>query len=235
MKGASEKPAVSSLILASGSPRRREIIGAAEARVALRPAFGEEPRPASGEHPEDYALRAALAKLGDGGQDQEQDRAPSIGGDVVIVSADTVVALDGEIFGKPRDEAEAREMLRRLRNRWHIVITAVAVRAEDGRTAADCETSRVLTRDYADDEMERSIALGAPFDKAGGYAVQDARFAPVVRVDGCYLNAVGLPLCLLRTLIGRLGLRLRLRPPARIPYYEKCADCKLAPVREDGE
>ena len=232
MNGASPKPAVSSLILASGSPRRREIIGAADARVSLRLAFGEEPRPADGEPPEIYALRAALAKLGDGGQDR--DRAPS-GGGIIVVSADTVVALDGEIFGKPRGADEARGMLRRLRNRWHVVVTAVAVRAEDGRTAADCETSRVLTRDYSDDEMERSIALGAPFDKAGGYAVQDDRFAPVVRVDGCYLNAVGLPLCLLRTLTDRLGLRLRLRPPARIPYYEKCADCKLAPVREDGE
>ena len=232
MKDAAPKPAAAPLILASGSPRRREIIiGAADARVEVRAAFGEEPRPADGESPENYALRSALAKLGGGGGEQDQS-----GGGAIIVSADTVVALDGEIFGKPRDDAEARDMLRRLRKRWHIVVTAVAVRADgDGRTAADCEISRILTRDYPDCEMERSIARGDPFDKAGGYAVQDDRFAPVVRVEGCYLNAVGLPLCLLQALIGRLGRRLRLRPRARIPYYGRCADCKLAPVREDGE
>lgn len=231
MNDVAPNPAAAPLILASGSPRRREIIiGAADARVEVRAAFGEEPRPADGESPENYALRSALAKLGDGG---EQDQS---NGGAIIVSADTVVAVDGEIFGKPRDEAEAREMLRRLRNRWHIVVTAVAVRADgDGRIAADCETSRILTRDYSDGEIERSIARGDPFDKAGGYAVQDDRFAPVVRVDGCYLNAVGLPLCLLQALIERLGRRLRLRPRARIPYYGRCADCKLAPVREDGE
>ena len=230
MKDAERKPVVAELVLASGSPRRREIIiGAADARVEVRAAFGEEPRPADGESPENYALRSALAKLGGGEQDQDQ----SAGG-AIIVSADTVVAVDGEIFGKPRDEAEARETLRRLRNRWHVVVTAAAVRG-GGRIAADCEISRILTRDYSDCEMERSIARGDPFDKAGGYAVQDDRFAPVVRVEGCYLNAVGLPLCLLRALIGRLGRCLRLRPRARIPYYGRCADCKLAPVLEDGE
>ena len=228
MNDAAPQPAAASLILASGSPRRREIIGGAAARVTLRPAFGDEPRPADGEPPENYALRSALAKLGGGERDQSAAAA-------IIVSADTVVALDGEIFGKPRDEAEARGMLRRLRNRRHDVVTAVAVRAPDGRTAADREISGILTRDYSDAGIERSIALGAPFDKAGGYAVQDDRFAPVVRVDGCYLNAVGLPLCLLRTLIARLGLRLRLRPPARIPYYGRCADCKLAPAPEDAK
>ena len=213
------------LTLASSSPRRREIILAAIAGdVDVRAALGDEPRPADGESPERYAVRSALAKIGD---------ANSAAPNEIIAAADTVVALDGEIFGKPNDADEARIMLRRLRNGWHRVVTGVAVLDERGHAAADCETSRILTRDYSDGDIERYIALGEPFDKAGGYAVQDDQFAPVSRVEGCYLNAVGLPLCLLRTLIERLGRRLRLRPPARIPYYERCADCKLAPAPED--
>ena len=218
-------PDAAKLTLASTSPRRREIILAAVAGdVAVRAALGDEPRPAAGESPERYAVRSALAKLGDGGRAAPNE---------IIAAADTVVAMDGEIFGKPSDADDARTTLRRLRNRWHRVVTGVAVLDERGIAAADTETSRILTRAYSDGDIERWIALGAPFDKAGGYAIQDDRFAPVSRVDGCYLNAVGLPLCLLRTLIARLGRRLRLRPPARIPYYERCADCKLAPAPED--
>lgn len=213
------------LTLASTSPRRREIIRAAVAGpVAVRASLGDEPRPAAGETPERYAVRSALAKLGDGTRAAPNE---------IIAAADTVVAVDGEIFGKPTDADDARTTLRRLRNRWHRVVTGVAVLDENARIATDCETSHILTRAYTDGEIERYIALGEPFDKAGGYAIQDDRFAPVSRVDGCYLNAVGLPLCLLRTLIALLGRRLRLRARARIPYYERCADCKLAPAPED--
>ena len=219
-------PDILRLILASTSPRRREIIRAAVVGAEVRASLGEEPRPEAGESPEDYVVRAALAKLGDG------ERAPANG---VIASADTVVALGGEIFGKPQDESEARDMLRCLRNRWHRVITGVAVLDENGRTAADRETSHILTRGYSDADIERYIALREPFDKAGAYAVQDDRFAPVERVEGCYLNVVGLPPCLLVALIERLGRRLRLRAAARIPYYERCADCKLAPAPEDAK
>ena len=226
MSESSADTGIMRLILASTSPRRREIIRAAAAGASVRASLGEEPRPTAGESPEDYVVRAALAKLGDG------ERAPANG---VVVAADTVVALGGEIFGKPRDESEARTMLRRLRNRWHRVITGVAVLDENGRTAADREISHILTRDYSDADIERYIALREPFDKAGAYAVQDDRFAPVERVEGCYLNVVGLPPCLLRALIGRLGRRLRLRAADRIPYYERCADCKLTPAPEDGQ
>ena len=213
------------LTLASTSPRRREIVLAAAAcPVSIRASLGDEPRPAAGESPERYAVRSALAKLGEGGRAAPNE---------IIAAADTVVAADGEIFGKPKDADDARTTLRRLRNRWHRVVTGVAVLDERGRTAADHETTRILTRAYSDGAIERYIALGEPFDKAGGYAIQDDRFAPVSRVAGCYMNAVGLPLCLLRTLIGRLGRRLELRPPARIPYYERCADCQLAPAPED--
>ena len=215
------------LILASTSPRRREIVGAAVGRVEIRPAVGDEPRPEAGEPSEKYVVRAALAKLGGDGA-----RAPA---NAVLIAADTVVAMDGEIFGKPRDAAEARTMLRRLRNRRHSVLTGVAAADESGRTAADCEASEILTRAYSDADIERYIALGEPFDKAGGYAVQDDRFAPVKRVEGCYLNVVGLPLCLLRTLTARLGRRVQLRPSARIPYYDRCADCKLTSAPEGDE
>ena len=161
-------PDAAKLTLASTSPRRREIIRAAVAgAVDVRAALGDEPRPAAGESPERYAVRSALAKLGDGGRAAPNE---------IIAAADTVVAMDGEIFGKPTDADDARTTLRRLRNRWHRVVTGVAVLDERGLAAADTETSRILTRAYSDGDIERWIALGAPFDKAGGYAIQDDRF-----------------------------------------------------------
>ena len=99
-----------------------------------------------------------------------------------------------------------------------------------GRVRTGGETSSVLTRDYSDESIEAYIASGEPFDKAGGYAAQDEEFCPVVRVEGCYLNVVGLPLCLLETLMAGFGRRLELRPPRAIPYYDRCEGCKLAGV-----
>ena len=177
-----------------------------------------------GETPEEYVTRSAIAKLGDGAWGV---------GEGWLVSADTVVALDDEILGKPISDEEARDMLRRLRNRRHQVITGVAaLNTGSGRLHSETETSNVLTRDYSDESIEAYIARREPFDKAGAYAVQDDTLSPVIRVEGCYLNVVGLPLCLLAASLRGLGAEPKLRPLDQIPYYDRCTDCRLEGVLE---
>ena len=210
--------------LLSSSPRRREIVSAFRVRVGVAGSRGAEPVPQQGEAPHDYVVRCAVAKLGTWPFDSEAG---------CLVSADTVVALDGEVLGKPESDQDARSMLRRLRNRRHEVVTGVAVRdSETGRTVTGWEASSVLTRDYSDEEIEKYIALGEPLDKAGGYAVQDGDFAPVSNVKGCYLNVVGLPLCLLLRLLRGVGVEAKLRPLNEVPYYDRCTDCKLGTYLE---
>ena len=205
--------------LLSSSPRRREIVTAFRARVDVAGSRGEEPISLDGEAPADYVVRCAVAKLGAGPFDSKSG---------CLVSADTVVALDGDILGKPESDGHAREMLRRLRNRRHEVVTGVAVlEPTTGRVVTGSESSAVLTRDYSDEEIDKYVARREPLDKAGGYAVQDGDFAPVSNVKGCYLNVVGLPLCLLLDLLRKVDVEAKLRPLNEVPYYGRCTDCKL--------
>ena len=163
--------------------------------------------------------RSALAKLGEGAWSAD---------DGWLVSADTVVALDGEILGKPNSVEEARDMLTRLRNRRHEVVTGISVlNPKSGMGLVETETSDIFTRNYSDEAIETYIARGEPFDKAGAYAVQDDEFNPVTRVDGCYLNVVGLPLCLLIRSLDILGAKPKLRPFNQIPYHDRCRDCRM--------
>ncbi|MXY20651.1 MAG: septum formation protein Maf [Dehalococcoidia bacterium] len=210
--------------LLSSSPRRRELIKSLMNPVSISGSRGEEPRPAAGEIAEKYVIRSAIAKLG--------ERSWS-GGDGWLVSADTVVVLDGDILGKPNSDEEARAMLTRLRDRRHQVVTGIAV-ADAGSWQMRCEveTSDIYTRNYSDEDIEAYIARREPFDKAGAYAVQDDEFDPVIRVDGCYLNVVGLPMCLLVAALDTLGARPKLRPLDQIPYYDRCSDCRLQAVSE---
>lgn len=210
--------------LLSSSPRRRELIASLLNPLSISGSRGEEPRPDASDPPEKYVIRSAIAKLGDGKRRSDEG---------CLVSADTIVALDGEIFGKPNSDEEARDMLRRLRNRRHQVITGVAVLdTESGRLRYETDASDIYTRDYSDQDIEKYIARREPFDKAGAYAVQDDAFNPVIRVEGCYLNVVGLPLCLLVKLLRRLDADPRLRPLDQIPYYDRCADCRLQTALE---
>ena len=222
MGGANDKARTKARVkLLSGSARRREIVGGAFMDAVIEGSRGEEPRPDVGEPATEYVVRSALAKLGNGGASQNPD-----GG--VLLSADTIVALDGEILGKPSDADEARSMLERLSDGWHQVITGVAVMdAATGRILTGVETSDVRTRAFSDADIAAYVASGEPFDKAGGYAVQDEDFHPVRRFDGCYLNIVGLPMCAVMELMGRLGAAPELRRLEGIPYYEGCRDCRL--------
>jgi septum formation protein len=130
--------------------------------------------------------------------------------DHLVITADTTVLLDGKVLGKPRDRDHARELLLSLRNRWHHVVTGVAVcRLSDGKPeiySASC-TTPVLMRPYSEEEIAAYIATGDPLDKAGAYGIQHSDFQPTERINGCYLNVVGLPLCILVDLLARFDVQ----------------------------
>lgn len=176
---------VSSLVLASNSPRRRQLLALTGREFIVRPAsIDEQPHPA--EAPGDYVLRLAMEKA----------QAAANGSSSLVIGSDTTVALGMEILGKPADAAEARAMLTKLRGREHTVYTAVAVLdPQSGQLRAELCASRVPMRSYADAEMEAYIDSGDPLDKAGAYAIQHSEFHPVEGFSGCYASVMGLPLC----------------------------------------
>jgi septum formation protein len=190
-------PATVPFVLASGSPRRRELLQALGAVFEVRPADVDE-TPRADETPEAMARRLAAAKAA--AFATEADGA-------LVLAADTVVVLDGEALGKPRDAEENRRFLARLAGRWHQVITAhQLVRGPQARAVA--VTTEVRLRDLSAREVERWAASGAGLDKAGGYAIQDLGAALVADVRGCYTNVVGLSLPAVVREAERLGVRL---------------------------
>lgn len=207
------------LVLASGSPRRRELVAAFDSPFDVVAADIEEGAPTAGEAPEEFVLRLSGAK------------AAGVAGRVrhaIVLAADTVVALDGEVLGKPADNAAATAMLHRLRGRPHRVVTGVtALDVESGQRLQTSKSTDVTMRRYSDAEVEDYVSSGEPLDKAGGYAVQDSSFLPAERVDGCYLNVVGLPMCEAVELLAGLGARIEIRRDWRPP--EQCRDCPLGP------
>jgi septum formation protein len=172
------------LVLASASPRRREMLTRLGLRFRVAPAdIAEVPRP--GESAEAFALRAAREKA-----DAVAAREPA----AVVLAADTVVVLDGAILGKPRDLAEARAMVGGLSGRSHVVSTAYCLRAPAGARERVVST-RVTMKAIRPWELEAYLALGEWADKAGGYGIQEGAAHLVSAVDGSYTNVVGLPLC----------------------------------------
>ncbi len=185
------------IVLASGSPRRRELIGLGGWEVDIRPAgVDESPRPA--ETAERLTRRLADAKA---------DAARLAPGEVVL-AADTVVADGAQLLGKPADQAEAGRMLERLSGRTHRVITSITLRAADGRVVHDSCELTVPMRAYDDLELRHYLASGDSLDKAGGYGIQDGRFDPVDResLEGCFANVMGLPVCHVVRNLRRLGV-----------------------------
>ena len=181
------------LILASNSPRRRELLENAGFQFDVRPSGIEETR-LPGEPPEDFARRLARDKALDVAK---QSKLGSL-----VLGADTVVAVNGQILEKPVDAADATRMLRTLSGRTHRVITGVClVRAPESVLAWTHETTSVTFRNLSDDEIGSYVASGEPFDKAGGYAIQGlaSRFVP--RIEGCYFNVVGLPIPLVYEIV----------------------------------
>jgi septum formation protein len=191
------------LLLASGSPRRRELLHVLGLpfRVAVPP--GEETTAPSDDARCQASNLARMKALSLAGRNT---------GDL-IVAADTLVVLDGRVLGKPEGVASARRVLRALRGRQHQVITGLAILppSTDAPSVQAVET-QVWMRPYRDDEIAAYVARGEPFDKAGSYAIQDPLFRPVERIEGCYANVMGLPLCHLFCALKRAGVTLPATP-----------------------
>lgn len=183
------------IILASGSPRRRELTEMLGLDIRIIPAVGEELAPV-GAPPEEVVQALARAKC--------EEVSPNCTPGEVCVAADTIVWLDGRILGKPHSENEAREMLSALRGRTHEVYTGVAV-YRDGVIATDAERTRVRFRDITDEEIEAYIATGEPMDKAGAYGAQGKGAVFVEGIEGDFFNVMGLPLCLLDRMLKDIG------------------------------
>ncbi|MFL7792454.1 MAG: nucleoside triphosphate pyrophosphatase [Anaerolineae bacterium] len=171
------------LLLASQSPRRRELLALLGLPFEIAAPDIDE-APLAGESPPELAARLSQAKA------QACFNSHSI-----VIACDTIVAHEGQVMGKPRDTDEASEMLHRLRGQPHSVYTAITLLEEASSTLTDVAETRVVMRAYTDDELVAYVASGDPMDKAGAYAIQHRRFAPVSEVQGCYANVMGLPLC----------------------------------------
>lgn len=185
------------LILASDSPRRRELLERLGLKVVVQPANVDE-SPYPDEIPAAYALRVAAAKLD----------AVNAGPEIAVVAADTVVILGDQILGKPKDRANARAMLRGLSGRTHQVITASVVRWGN-REARDLATADVRFRPFSPEILEWYVNTAEWADKAGGYAVQGKGALLVERLEGNVQGVVGLPLASLPELFARVGLVLK--------------------------
>ncbi len=199
------------LVLASASPRRRELLALLGVRFDVVAADIDEAIAAESPRAlvETLARQKALAVA---------TRLPSS----LVLGADTVVVLDGHVLGKPGDPSEARAMLAALRGRSHEVSTGVAlVRGEFSRVSS--VTTAVWMRAYSDLEVDRYVARGpsddGPYDKAGSYALQDATFAPVAEASGCVCSVIGLPLWTVRQALRGAGVETSVPPLAR------CAGC----------
>ena len=183
------------LVLASGSPRRREILDLLGLKHEVRPPDVDE-QLRSGEEPGVQARRLAVEKASSTAGD----------GDDLILAADTLVVLGDEILGKPVDEADALRMLMKLQGGRHEVHTGLALRFDD-RIESDVAVTRVWFRSLDAAECEEYVASGEPLDKAGAYGIQGLGAVLVQRIEGEYFNVMGLPVQLLLSLLARFGLR----------------------------
>jgi nucleoside triphosphate pyrophosphatase len=221
MRGTPLRRGAGGLVLASASPRRRHLLQVLGVPFAVDVADIDE-TPRTGEAPDAYASRLARTKALTVAQRRPGD---------AVLGADSVAVLDGQILGKPRDADDARVTLRALRGRDHLVLTGIALAVTGDVLAESATTTAVWMRPYDGAEIERYIGTGRPFDKAGSYAIQDAEFRPVERIDGCYPNVVGLPLCEVRRALVTIGL-LAADAGAEAPPGRACGLCERARAAE---
>ena len=189
------------LFLASSSPRRRQLLGAAGIAFEQVVAPVDEDALTEG-------YRGPLEQLGEFLSRAKALAARNIlraeGRAGLVLASDTTVLLDGRSLPKPRDLEEAELMLRTLRGREHIVATGVALMATlSDHVLAGTSATRVLMRDYGEEEIADYVATGDPLDKAGAYSIQHPHFQPVAAVRGCHLGVIGLPVCLVAAMLGR--------------------------------
>lgn len=175
---------MSELVLASASPRRRELLAQIGVACRVQPAAIDE-TPHAGEAPADYVLRVAKEKAA--------AVAASLSPAVPVLAADTTVVIEDDVLGKPADAMDALAMLARLSGRTHEVMTAVCL-ALDGALHSECVTTEVTFVSLDRETCEAYLATDEPWDKAGAYAIQGRGAVLVKRIHGSYSNVVGLPL-----------------------------------------
>lgn len=179
------------VVLASGSPRRRELLGQMGiTEFEVLPARGEETAP-TGLTPAELVRHLAL---------QKAREVAALRPDALVIGADTVVVLDGAVLGKPKDEADAKRMLAALSGRSHEVYTGLAVLC-GGREYGHAERTEVTFRDMTGAEIAAYVATGEPMDKAGAYGIQGRACVFIRGIRGDYYNVVGLPVCALHELL----------------------------------
>ncbi len=187
------------IILASSSPRRQSLLknlGLCFSTISTNIDESFLPQ----ESPRDAVRRLARLKA---------ERAiPVLEEDCLLITADTIVVLDGEIMGKPGSEDDALEMLTRLSGRCHEVITAVCLRTRAGGCEVEDETTRVYFRPLSKEEILSYIASGEPADKAGAYGIQGQGGLLIERIEGCFFNVVGLPISRLYLMLKKHGINL---------------------------
>lgn len=181
------------IILASASPRRRELLTAAGFPFDVVVADVDE-SVIAGERPDEYVRRVARMKA----QAVSRDRP-----DALVLGADTTVVIDGDVLAKPADDEEAARMLQRLSGREHVVLTGVAAISPMGESEAVAET-RVWMRALTDAEIREYVRSGEPRDKAGAYAIQGLASRFISRIEGEYTNVVGLPIAVVDSLLREL-------------------------------
>ena len=189
------KEVILMIILASASPRRKEILEKADMEFEIKPA-SKEINPPSDTPPSDYVVLSASAKAREIAEKYAEK------GDIVI-GADTIVVYDNKKLGKPRDEHDAFTMLKALSGRTHCVYTGYSL-IKDGEEIVGHSVTEVVFRDLSDDEITSYVATREPLDKAGGYAIQGKGSVFVKKINGDYYNVVGLPLCEIYSIIKSL-------------------------------
>jgi nucleoside triphosphate pyrophosphatase len=194
------------LVLASASPRRQELLRQAGIVFTVQPAHIDE-TPLVGESPRAYAERLAREKALTVWKIRPKD---------LVLGADTIVVVDEEILGKPRDADDATRMLRLLSSRTHDVITAVCVvkpvhpepTTDNRKLITAFESTRVIMAEISDEEIRAYIATGEPMDKAGAYAIQGMASRWIPRIEGDYSNVVGLPIALVHRMLRELQQKM---------------------------
>src|SRR5579863_178527 len=190
---------LAAVALASASPRRLFLLESLGLRVTVIRSAYRERSGASHEAPRDLALRHALGKAAEASAD----------GPPVVVAADTIVDVDGESYGKPRDAAEAAAMLSVLSGRWHVVHTGFAVTdRRSGTSISGVESSKVKFVMLSEAAIDRYVASGEPLDKAGAYGIQGIGALLVERIEGDFYTVMGLPLARLGDAWRRLGYEI---------------------------
>lgn len=185
------------IVLASASPRRSQLLDALGLTFTVSPSPALEPAPTRDDGRDAGAFVERLARL----------KAGAIESDGLIIAADTVVVIDDEILGKPRDEAHATEMLKRLRGQTHRVYSGVCLQ-HGARIESAHEVTRVTFGDFSDDFIAAYVATGEPLDKAGSYGAQGRGALLVTRIEGDYWNVVGLPIFRLSQMLREFGFAI---------------------------